>query len=406
MNNKVYYGEYSLAYWIKLIISGDLILPDYQRSFVWNEKDAKRLIESLMDKQFIQPLTIAFDGQGHNIILDGQQRLTSVLLASIERFPIKDKFDCADQFLSEDDGALDENGNTSGIKKSIKWTFSQIIANGKLKDISSDTRYKVFVTGIPDKNTFFEDSFIGFSYIIPNIDDAKERQRFFSKLFRNMNYLGQKLSVIESRRSLYYMDDKYLHFLEGETDEGINIFAGFRIRDGVSVYEIDLIKYLSILSQVMAGKEIMVGYSAYGRRESFYTDYVSYLMGLEQEDKPDKFDGFSFSTIEDDLSKHYEYLLKFLNQIFFCDNQVIKEKHIFKSVIDSDYWLFGLIFYIVFKKKQIDFDKEKLESLKKEISTKIEEKKDDSFYQRSPNRLGNLRSRVRESIEVYGKLFE
>ena len=36
--NRVYYGEYSLKHWIDLILSKNLVLPDYQRYFVWNEK--------------------------------------------------------------------------------------------------------------------------------------------------------------------------------------------------------------------------------------------------------------------------------------------------------------------------------------------------------------------------------
>ena len=31
MDNKVYYGEYSLKHWINLILKGNVILPDYQR---------------------------------------------------------------------------------------------------------------------------------------------------------------------------------------------------------------------------------------------------------------------------------------------------------------------------------------------------------------------------------------
>lgn len=34
MKNKVYYGEYSLKYWIELILKQNIILPEYQRTFV------------------------------------------------------------------------------------------------------------------------------------------------------------------------------------------------------------------------------------------------------------------------------------------------------------------------------------------------------------------------------------
>ena len=45
--SRTYYGEYSLLRWIDLLLNGNIILPEYQRCFVWNERDLYRLIESL-----------------------------------------------------------------------------------------------------------------------------------------------------------------------------------------------------------------------------------------------------------------------------------------------------------------------------------------------------------------------
>ncbi len=42
MENRVYYGEYSLSHWIKLILKGNIKLPKYQRGFVWDESDVKK----------------------------------------------------------------------------------------------------------------------------------------------------------------------------------------------------------------------------------------------------------------------------------------------------------------------------------------------------------------------------
>lgn len=46
MNSRTYYGEYSLKHWLPLMLSGDIVLPDCQRSFVWEGPDMKRLIKS------------------------------------------------------------------------------------------------------------------------------------------------------------------------------------------------------------------------------------------------------------------------------------------------------------------------------------------------------------------------
>ena len=93
--NRVYYGEYSLKHWINLMLTKNIDLPEYQRHFVWQVRDIKRLIKSLKDKQFVQPVTIALynvGGQKRNLILDGQQRLTQFFLLISAISPIEKNF--------------------------------------------------------------------------------------------------------------------------------------------------------------------------------------------------------------------------------------------------------------------------------------------------------------------------
>ena len=82
MENRVYYGEYSLAYWLELILSRKIALPVYQRHFVWDEEKLEALLCSIKEKRFIPPVTIGMfidaNGQKHYYIIDGQQRLTSI----------------------------------------------------------------------------------------------------------------------------------------------------------------------------------------------------------------------------------------------------------------------------------------------------------------------------------------
>ena len=59
MDSRIYYGEYSLKHWIQMLLAKNIILPEYQRSFVWDERDIIRLLQSIDDGQFVQPVTIA-----------------------------------------------------------------------------------------------------------------------------------------------------------------------------------------------------------------------------------------------------------------------------------------------------------------------------------------------------------
>lgn len=133
-NNRTYYGEYSLAYWIQMILKRNIVLPEYQRTFVWNKDDYTNLIDSFKEKQFIPPVIIGAyktaNGQD-NLIIDGQQRLTSVLLAYIERFPQKEAGAGNIESLvneNDDDSDDDEQENM------IEWTFKELLAKGNSKE--------------------------------------------------------------------------------------------------------------------------------------------------------------------------------------------------------------------------------------------------------------------------------
>ena len=72
MKNRIHYGEFTLDYWVEQIISGDIELPDYQRSFVWQKEQIKRFIRAIKNDDFIPPITIGRLND-KNIIIDGQQ---------------------------------------------------------------------------------------------------------------------------------------------------------------------------------------------------------------------------------------------------------------------------------------------------------------------------------------------
>ena len=78
----------------------------------------------------------------------------------------------------------------------------------------------------------------------------------------------------------------------------------------------------------------------------------------------------------------------------------LNDKDAFTSWIDADYWLFGLIYQIVFKRNTLVDDKT---ALIKSVSEEIRNKRRDDYYLKSPNLLGNLRERMEKSINLVGK---
>ena len=71
----------------------------------------------------------------------------------------------------------------------------------------------------------------------------------------------------------------------------------------------------------------------------------------------------------------------------------------FKSWIDADMWLCGLIYHIVFEGKELALNDNQGESLKETILEELASK--DEAYQRRSNALGYLRERIDKSIEIY-----
>ena len=416
MGNRIYYGEYSLKHWIELILIKNITLPEYQRSFVWDEKDINRFMNSLKENQFVPPVTIAHykvqdEKTETNLILDGQQRLTSILLAYLNYFPNKDKFDNSDNELANEDDSADE---PSSEKKIIKWTFDELLKTDektssieKIKNkLASDSRYKCLnEKPIPDEDKFWETVFLGFCFIVPNSEDKTEIQKTFSRTFREINYFGKNLSAMESRRSLYFMNDKYKNYFDGKTKEK-DVLCGLTIIDNMQAIKIDFVRYLSIISQYKAqGNEsgVLKNYSSFASRESFYADYVSKIVGLEQESHEEKFNGCEMETIfscyswEDRFTELREEILILKMQM---EKDKKKDKADFESWIEADYHLFGLIYFILFDNKKIKISEEQLF---KELEKKIKEKRSDSTYSKSPNRLTNLRARLKESIDIYSK---
>lgn len=192
MANRIYYDEYTLKYWIDLIFKGNIILPEYQRTFVWEKGEVIKLMLSLKNDFFVPPITIGFYN-GQNLIIDGQQRITSLLLAFLKIYPKIENFmkSNLDSFADENDDTNDESSNDN----ILGWTFNEILKLGKNKDEILSKDLPEYEKLLSDKNfqklqiddDFFESHYLGFSYLLPE----QNKQRYFSSVFRNINANGE-----------------------------------------------------------------------------------------------------------------------------------------------------------------------------------------------------------------------
>ena len=410
MKTRVYYGEYSLSHWIELVLTRNIILPEYQRSFVWCSQDVKRLVKSFKEHLFVQPVTIAVMPDNvqtsSNLILDGQQRITSIILSRLGYFPNRDRFEKEEDVDLRDDDA----DNDDGIVTSIKWTFKELLSENQSENtidaiklrLAADDRYTAMQMDAVNNN-FYDTTFLGFSYVVPESNNILEIQNSFSQIFRNINYLGKSLSALESRRSLYFMNAQYQRYFEGWCGDRSDVLCGIKLYEKMRLTKIDFVRYLACLSQYSIHEnknDVMKWYSSFLSRESFNADYVSYLMGLDQENNSSKFDGFNMNTSfpNNCWVQRFENLKTTVAEL--KPDMGLNDKNAFTSWIDADYWLFGLIYQIVFKGKTLVDDKTALIT---SVSGVIHNKRGDDYYLKSPNRLGNLRDRMEESIKLVGR---
>ena len=72
--------DYAVRTLMDMVVEGDLVLdPDYQRQYRWPDEKAARFIESIVLNIPVPVLYLAEDSDGTFSVIDGQQRLTSLL---------------------------------------------------------------------------------------------------------------------------------------------------------------------------------------------------------------------------------------------------------------------------------------------------------------------------------------
>lgn len=386
MENKVYYGQYSLKHWINLILKKNIVLPEYQRYFVWNESKVATLIEAFKNKQFIPPVTIGafkIGDTSQNLILDGQQRLTSILLAYLDIYPDERIYKrTIETFASENDDS--EPGEQ--FDNIFEWTFQKLTekATTKLEILSKlqEGNYKKINLNIEEN--FFEENFLGFSYLVPSTNNEKLQQKYYSTVFRNINIQGETLLPQESRASLYFLDKDLTQFFTKKFTQN------FAVKGFGGETKIDFVRFLALLSQYKKdGESACLARSYKQKMEKYYEEYIYSVIN----DSDEKYGRFSSIFPEKQYNPRLANLQKTLDQL------KIDEK--FPSIIDLDMYFFGLVYAIVFDDKGID--QEKIEELKSSIESKISSLKKDSQHIRAPGHLKYLRLRIDESIRIYEK---
>lgn len=393
MDKRVYYGEYSLQHWVDLILKENIVLPWYQRSFVWRKGQIEELIKTLDNNQFVPPIIIGAvrkNGEWTNYILDGQQRLTSILFAKINKYidindyisqkPEKEVAQIADDLPDNDDDDVDEK------TKMINWRFDEIIKDKKINSKELDSSFYKNLFDNKKEDEWFKEHFLGFAFIKPgNNINEEDQSKFYSDTFRNINIGGTKLTRLENRKSLYFLKEDLKNFFAPEFLNSTKVVTSSK-ESGL----IDFIKYLSILSQYQGNNLTMIKYGGrdWEKNENYYQKYIMSIVDVNE--KNDLKFNISYPTVPFNNER--------IEKLKIAISQFEMPK-LFTSIIDMDMYYFGLVYEIVFLNKELDTAKK--DNLKTELNSKIEKLKNTENHKDNPNALKYLKARINSSISIY-----
>ena len=389
MDNKVFYGEYTLRHWINMILRKELLLPDYQRFFVWKEKKMDLLIETLQEKRFVPPVSIGVymeNDEKQNLIIDGQQRLTSILLAYLGLFPEQSEdFVSHERALADerDDGIDDEDYEDDEL---LDWTFKKLTVHGRTKEsILSGLKlqnYKRKDYNLPDE--FWDTTFLGFSYMVPDLSQEKAQLKYYSKVFRDINIQGQRLQPLESRQALYFLDKDLLDLFSPSFAH--DIIIGLK-----PPKKMDFVRYLSLLSSYKKLNSyywVARGNGYVKEMERFYENFIFSIVG---EAPMDIFASLDEMFGPDDWHRRMQLLELRINDLGL--------KRTFASIVQMDTYFFGLIYHIVFMGRDVNISGK--QNLNQILDNLYESYKESYLHSRSPNALKYMQKRMEESINTY-----
>lgn len=84
-------NDFNLKTLFDFVESGALVIPGFQRNYVWDIGRASKLIESILLGLPIPQIFLYEESRNRFLVIDGQQRLMSIFYFIKQRFPRKDK---------------------------------------------------------------------------------------------------------------------------------------------------------------------------------------------------------------------------------------------------------------------------------------------------------------------------
>lgn len=189
-------NDFNIMTLFSLIDNGIIKMPPFQRNYVWDEKRASKLIESIILGLPIPQVFLYEQGKNSFFVIDGQQRLLSIYFFIKQRFPTKEGRLLLRQYLTGDtkidSSILADDRYFKNFK--LKLPASTKDETNKFDKLKYDTLGEY-------KNTF-EILRTVRSVVIKQNEPDDDSSMY--EIFNRLNTGGQNLSPQEIRMSMYY----------------------------------------------------------------------------------------------------------------------------------------------------------------------------------------------------------
>jgi len=178
------------------IESGAVIIPEFQRNYVWDIKRASRLIESIILNLPIPQIFLYEAGRNKFKVIDGQQRLMTIYYFNKKRFPINERRPDLRKIFGEFGKIPEEilSDDTYFIDFNLKLQDETGEVISKLHDLNYTTLkdYKTSFDLRPIRNVIIKQN-------RPENDDSSVYE-----IFKRLNTGGINLTSQEIRASIYH----------------------------------------------------------------------------------------------------------------------------------------------------------------------------------------------------------
>lgn len=191
-------NDFNISTLFSLIDNGVIKMPPFQRNYVWDEKKASKLIESIILGLPVPQVFLYEQGKNSFYVIDGQQRLLSIYFFIKQRFPTKEGKAILRQYFTGDSKIDSKILNDDKYFKDFSLKLPSLTSKEKNK--FDKLKFETL-----DKYKYTFEILRTIRSVVIKQNEPDDDSSIY-EIFNRLNTGGQNLSSQEIRMSLYYSD--------------------------------------------------------------------------------------------------------------------------------------------------------------------------------------------------------